>query len=150
MKHHQTWVNIALFENEHDGQALAEFLKRNGFDSRVYYDKWLQMILFLAPPHAVYRAQVRALEYSQAAHFLDATPEAEPAVERAIHCPSCGSLRVNFPQMTRKFFIPTMMLHLGIIFRFIDHEAYCDACHYTWTLPKLEKSQAAKAPRPAH
>jgi hypothetical protein len=43
---------------------------------------------------------------------------------------------VQYPQMTRKFFLPTLLLHLGIIFRIIDHEAYCEHCHFLWRLPK--------------
>jgi hypothetical protein len=37
--------------------------------------------------------------------------------------------------MTRKFFLPTLALHLGIIFRIIEHECYCEHCHCTWNLP---------------
>ena len=40
--------------------------------------------------------------------------------------------------MTRKFFLPTVVLHLGIIFRLIEHEAYCEGCHFLWNLPKDE------------
>ncbi|HEV2320542.1 MAG TPA: hypothetical protein VGV18_12375, partial [Verrucomicrobiae bacterium] len=57
-----------------------------------------------------------------------------PILEKAIHCLSCGSLRVNYPQMTRRFFLPTVLLHLGIIFRVIGHECYCENCHMTWNL----------------
>jgi len=60
-----------------------------------------------------------------------------PAIlEKAVHCPSCGSLRVNYPQMTRKFILPTVILHLGIIFRAIDHECYCESCHSHLEPPK--------------
>ena len=62
--------------------------------------------------------------------------ETAPILERALHCPSCGSLQVNYPQMTRKFFMPTVILHLGIIFHVIDHECYCESCHCVWNLPK--------------
>ncbi|HUA69267.1 MAG TPA: hypothetical protein VMA13_12025, partial [Candidatus Saccharimonadales bacterium] len=49
-----------------------------------------------------------------------------------------------YPQMTRKFFLPTVMLHLGIIFRVIDHECYCEHCHHIWNLPADQPRAASK------
>lgn len=147
---HQTWVNTAVFEVERDGQTLVEILQKRGFESRVYFDKLLQMFLFLCPPRATFRVQVRSNDFKRVVEFMNTAPEPEPVLEHAIHCPSCGSLRVNYPQMTRKFFIPTIILNLGIIFRVIEHEAYCDACHHTWNLPKSSSPHLTKSPKPAH
>lgn len=147
---HQPWVNMAAFETERDGEAFAEILHRKGFEPRIHHDKWLQMLLFLCPPRATFHVQVRNDDFKTAAGFIDTEPEVAPVLERALHCPSCGSLRINYPQMTRKFFLPTLLLHSGIIFRVIDHEAYCEACHHTWNLPKAESPQINKTPKPAH
>jgi hypothetical protein len=57
----------------------------------------------------------------------------EEALERSTNC---ASLHVEYPQMTRKFFLPTLLLHLGIIFRVIKHECYCENCHCIWNLPE--------------
>jgi len=145
-----SWVNVALFESVRDGEKSVGILRGKGIESRVYFDKLLQTFLFLCPPRAMYRAQVHADDFKKAAHLMETDSEFAPALERAIHCPSCSSLRVNYPQMTRKFFLPTLLLHLGIIFRIIEHEAYCERCHHTWNLPKTESSSFAKAPKPAH
>jgi len=93
----------------------------------------------LRPPRVTYRVQVRGNAFRAATELLHNAPEAALILERALHCPSCGSLRVNFPQMTRKFIMPTILLHLGIIFRVIHHEAYCEGCHNVWNLPESEK-----------
>jgi hypothetical protein len=37
--------------------------------------------------------------------------------------------------MTRRFILPTILLHAGIIFRIVDHECYCEHCHHMWYLP---------------
>jgi hypothetical protein len=47
--------------------------------------------------------------------------------------------------MTRKFLLPTVLLHLGIIFRVINHECDCEHCHFTWNLPG---ESVRAAPRP--
>jgi hypothetical protein len=126
-------VNVAVFENIKDSRILEVFLHDEGIeDARIYRDRLLQLFLFLCPPHATYRVQVRHDQFEQAMQAMnDIQP---PILEKAIHCPSCGSLHVNYPQMTRNFFLPTLLLHLGNLFRIIDHECYCDHCHITWNL----------------
>ena len=133
------WVNVGVFENLSEGQALETFLKNHRLEARTYDDKLFRYFLFLRPPRVTYRVQVRGNAFRAATELLNSAPEVAPILERAIHCPSCGSLNVNYPQMTRKFFLPTLMLHLGIIFRVIHHEAYCESCHHVWNLPDLEK-----------
>jgi len=145
---YQPWVNVALFEDIRDGETFAAVLKAKGFEARVYYDRLLQTFLFLCPPRATYRVQARQKDFPAAMAF--AGQRSDPVIQRAIQCPSCGSLRVNYPQMTRKFFLPTLLLHLGIIFRIIEHEAYCDHCHHTWNLSKRSAPALKNAPKPMH
>jgi hypothetical protein len=141
----QSWGNVALFENASDGQMLEMDLKNKGFETRTFNDAWLQLFLFLCPPHATIRVQVRGNDFKNAADFLDREPATSALLQKAIRCPSCSSLRVQYPQMTRKFFLPTLFLHLGIIFRVIEHEAYCESCHCLWNLPKNGASLPLKA-----
>jgi hypothetical protein len=135
-KKRQSWVNVALFENVNDGQILETVFRNKGLEARTYNDKFLQLFLFLCPPHATFRVQVRENDFTNATDLLDREPAASALLQKMIRCPSCGSLHVQYPQMTRKFFLPTLVLHLGIIFRVIEHEAYCECCHCLWNLPK--------------
>jgi hypothetical protein len=131
---HRSWVDVAVFENLEEANTLVELLQQRKFEARAYDDKLLRYVLFLRPPRITYRVRVRESEFKIVANILE---KEQPAIlEEAFHCPMCGSLRINYPQMTRKFFLPTVLLHLGIIFRFINHEAYCEHCHHTWNLPK--------------
>jgi hypothetical protein len=142
-KHHP-WVNVAVFENINDGRILETFLRDKEIAARTYNDKLLQNFLFLCPPRVTFRVQVRRDQFLQAEQAIkEAHP---PVLEKALHCPSCGSLNVNYPQMTRKFFLPTVALHLGIIFRLIGHECYCENCHFTWTHER--DVTKVRAPRP--
>jgi hypothetical protein len=143
LKKHQTWINLALFENPADSRVVQLFLAGKRIEARTYNDRFLQLFLFLCPPRLTWRLQVRAGSLKATKEMLSTTPP--EALANAVHCPSCGSLDVNYPQMTRKFFTPTLLLHLGIIFRIIDHECYCDSCHYTWNLPKAPKVHFAAA-----
>jgi hypothetical protein len=140
---HQSWVDTTVFESMNDARVLENFLRDKGFESRTYDDKLLRYFLFLRPPLVTFRIQVRKSEFKIVTNILDT--EAPAILEKAIRCPACGSLRVNYPQMTRKFFMPTLLLHLGIIFRIIDHECYCETCHCIWNLPKSGVSAVPKA-----
>jgi hypothetical protein len=141
----QPWASVAIFENANDGQMLEMDLKNKGFETRTYIDKLLQCFLFLCPPHATIRVQVRANDSKNVTYFLDHEPATSALLQRAIRCPFCGSLRVQYPQMTRRFLLPTLLLHLGIIFRFIAHQAYCESCHWLWSFPKRRVSAPARA-----
>jgi hypothetical protein len=128
------WVNLAVFESQADAQTLETFLQHQRFEARTHNDRLLQAMLFLCPPHATYRVQVRSDEFTNALHFLKSGPYTGMLLTRAIQCPSCGSTDIQYPQMTRRFILPTILLHLGIIFRIIEHEAYCEHCHFIWNL----------------
>lgn len=128
-----------MFEDEASGKTLENFLKEKRLDARTYNDKVLQLFLFLCPPQATYRVQVRDKGQKLALELLKKNPPA--ILQVALHCPECGSLRISYPQMTRKFLLPTLFLHLGIIFRVIRHQAYCEDCHCVWSLPR--KTEAA-------
>ena len=137
-RNHQAWVDIALFEDLSDGKILETFLEGRGLEARTYDDKAFRYFLFLRPPQVTYRVQVRKNDLGHALGFM--TAKSSVILEKALHCPACGSLRVNYPQMTRKFILPTMLLHLGIIFRVIEHDCYCEHCHEMWHLPKKSDS----------
>jgi len=136
------WHDVAVFDQRDAGQTLELFLQNNGFEARTSDDKLFRYFLFLRPPQVTYRVQVKKNRFDDAVKLLEANPP--PVLAQAIHCPSCGSLHVNYPQMTRRFVLPTILLHLGIIFRVVDHQCYCEHCHQMWnlagakvTLPKV-------------
>jgi len=133
-RYYHGWHDVAVFEGFNDGQVLANFLKDDGFEVRTHDDKWFRYFLFLRPPRITHRVQVRETDFNEATAFLQAKVPA--ILEKAMHCPACGSLRVSYPQMTRRFILPTVLLHIGIIFRIIDHQCYCEHCHDVWYLPK--------------
>ncbi len=132
--YYRGWHDVAVFEDFSDGQVLATFLKDHGFEVRTHDDKWFRYFLFLRPPRITHRVQVRETHFNGAMKVLEA--QAPAVLERAMHCPACSSLRVSCPQMTRRFILPTVLLHAGIIFRIIDHQCYCEHCHEVWYLPK--------------
>lgn len=131
----KSWMSVAMFEEADAAQTLVALFKDKRIEARIYNDKLLQLFLFLCPPRGTFRVQVRHGFFKYVMDMLETEPGASAILQKAVHCPDCGSLRVEYPQMTRKFFLPTVLLHLGIIFRVIEHECYCANCHCLWHLP---------------
>src|SRR5579863_9594068 len=130
----RSWASLAVFEQEGDARKLEKFLQDRKFDARTYDDKVMRILLFLRPPQKTHRVQVRVNDLKTVSYLIAHDAEAEKLLRDSLHCPSCGSLHVQFPQMTRRFILPTIMLHAGILLRIIDHEAYCEHCHFIWHL----------------
>jgi hypothetical protein len=145
-RRHHPWVDVAVFENINDGRILETFLRDREIEARTYHNKWFHALLFLRPPQVTWRVQVRKDQHVKAVLLVESSHP--PTLEKAMHCPSCGSLQVNYPQMTRKFILPTILLHSGILFRVIGHECYCEHCHMTWNLPH-DAPHKAREPKPA-
>jgi hypothetical protein len=139
------WMTVALFSDQQAGKALEAFLKEKRIDARTYNDKSLEICLFLSPPQTVFHVQVRDPSYRMTLTLLNTDPPA--VLQKAIHCPECGSIRISYPHLTRGSFLSTLQLNLGIIFRANKHQAYCEQCHCAWSLPKPVDAVAPE-PRP--
>jgi len=129
------WVDVAVFEEANDAQVLKACFKQKRIEARTQNDKILRVLMFSCPPRMTYRVQVRHGFYKCAMDSLKVDPRMLACLEKAIRCPVCGSLRVEYPQMTRKSIGATLLLHLGTIFHVIEHGCSCEDCHHIWNLP---------------
>lgn len=143
---YQPWADVAVFEDVNAGKAVETFLQENMIPARTYDDKVFRTFLFLRPPRPTFRVQVRQDKLNTANQLL--ATAAPVILHQAIHCPSCGSRHISYPQLTRKFVLPTIVLHLGIIFRLLEHMCYCDRCHFIWSLPAETACTAPEAAKP--
>jgi hypothetical protein len=148
-KKSKKWVDVAVFEDQTDAEPLVSQLQTQKFEARIHNDKLLQLILFLRPPRATFRVQVRANDLKVVQHLLESDAALTPPLKKALHCPACAALRVQYPQMTRKFLLPTIFLHVRIILRIVEHEAYCGNCHWVWHLPKKFSRSSPMSNQPA-
>jgi|SRR5215471_12219091 len=143
-KHH-SWTDVAVFEDLNAARLVESLLSNQGIHARINDDKFFRRFLFLRPPRVTFRTQVDSKEYDRAKLFLRAN--AVDALNAAIHCPDCGSMRISYPQMTRKFVMPTLLLHLGILLHVIHHQCYCEDCHCFWDLENKSSNVPLKAVR---
>jgi hypothetical protein len=140
-KHTIFWANLAAFERKADADELQAHLARNGVEAMVYDERSLQSWWFLSRPRIGVRVQVPSEDFYEVAEKVNADPEAKRILRNAVHCPSCESLKVEYPQMTRRFILPTLIAHLLVLLGIMKHSYYCEDCHYTWTKNRAYRRQ---------
>ncbi|HXJ55655.1 MAG TPA: hypothetical protein VNU68_03230 [Verrucomicrobiae bacterium] len=128
------WITVASFHTLAAAQGLTQFLRGEGIAAEVQDERRLQKRwFFVRNPRAGVHVRVPEPAYHYAQNCLQMDPTtAERCLRQAVHCPSCGSSRVQFPQMTRKNILPTLVAQVLMLTGFMEQEYFCEACHYTW------------------
>jgi hypothetical protein len=130
-------ITVATFNEREPADAIAASLRELGFSAEVYDEsneqKWK---LFNLKPRAHLRVRVHTSEETRALEQLKQWQSNE-VMARAVHCPECGSSRIEFPQFSRRTImgaLPAALAATGVI----DQQFYCESCHFTWPaeLPK--------------
>ena len=131
MKFCMITVTVATFNQRSQAEPVKKRLDEAGIPAEVDHESTLEWLWFMATPVIKVRLKVRTADYENALRLLHAWDEAEGILRDAIRCPECRSSRVEYPQFTRKFFLPNLigiLAAMGVVRR----EFYCENCHYTW------------------
>jgi hypothetical protein len=125
-------INIATFDHRVDAEELKTFLETNGFDAWLQDERRLQLYWFFSPLQAGIHVRVPEQSLQTVQQYIESNPDASEIMQRAIHCPSCHSCRIEYPALTRKNMLPTLIAQVAVALRFVNHKFYCESCHYTW------------------
>lgn len=137
------WINLATFNDPEDAHALCRLLRRESVEAQVQDERRLQRNWFLTRrARAGIHVRVPEPSFAYASDLIERSNAARDIVRFAVHCPSCRSPRVHFPQMTRKNLLPTLMAQLLVLVGVMRQEYYCEACQYTWS-PREDSEQRA-------
>ena len=125
-------ITVATFNDRAPAEINALRLRAAGFSADIYDEsheqKWK---LFNLHPRAHMRGRVHSGEEERAHVLLKEWHQTEGALNDAVHCPECGSSRIEFPQFSRRTLmgaLPAALAATGVIAK----EYYCEACHFTW------------------
>jgi hypothetical protein len=132
-------MTVATFHEKEDAEKLAEMLRKGGFLAEVQDERKLQKYWLRSRAYAGVHLRVSESCFVEAQDYLNSNPSAEPLLQHAIRCPSCDSSRIQYPAMTRKNILPTLVAQLFFLVGIMNRECYCRACHYTWR-PARESS----------
>lgn len=126
-----TNITIATFNELEPAQVLQSRLVSAGILAEIHDKSNVGRLWFTPKNLAAYRLDVASLDYARALKMLHDWHAADGALGAAIHCPECGSSRVEYPQMTRKFILPNFVAFLSV-FHIVEKMYYCEDCHCTW------------------
>ena len=131
---------VAHFSNRAKAQPLQQRLAANGIKAEIHDELRLEKLWFVSKPAAGARVEVPADQFELACQHLHALDATESVLLEAIRCPECKSLRVDYPQFTRKFFIPNLAMGLMAAMGAVEKEFYCEDCHFTWPREGTKRS----------
>ena len=124
-------ITVATFNEREPAETIAARLREAGHAAEIYDEsneqKWK---LFNLKPRAHLRVRVPASDEAAALARLKEWAD-DPAIAQAVHCPECGSSRIEFPQFSRRTImgaLPAALAATGVI----DQQFYCEGCHFTW------------------
>src|SRR5882672_2817341 len=140
-------IPVATFSNCAQAEPLRSRLVESGLQAEIHDELKLEKLWFVSKPGAGARLEVPAAQFERAHQLLLDWDAAEGALRDAIRCPECKSLRVQYPQHTRRSLIPNMVMGLLAAVGQVDKEYYCEDCHYTW--PKEGTKPSALRPHMA-
>jgi hypothetical protein len=141
------WMEVALFPNLATAEPIKERLVRSGIEAEVHEGLRLEKLWFVPSHGAGARLEVPAESFEVAEQRLLDWDAAEGALRNAIRCPECRSLRVDYPQFTRKSLLTNLALGLSARLGLVEKAYYCHDCHYTW--PKEGASPRRSRPNMA-
>src|SRR5947208_9716762 len=125
-------IQVALFSNREKAEPLRSRLVQAGMQAEVHEELRLEKLWYVPKQSAGARLEVPAEQFERAYQLLLDWDTAEAALREAIRCPECKSLRVDYPQFTRKSFITNVVMGLAAELHLMEKEYYCQDCHFTW------------------
>lgn len=138
---------VALFSSRAKAEPIRQRLAQTGIPAEVHEELRLEKLWFVSKGTAGTRVEVPAEQYERVLEILLGWDAVEGSLRDAIRCPECRSLRVDYPQFTRKFFIPNLVMGFLAECGLVEREYYCEDCHFTWpkegTRPRPSRAHAA-------
>jgi hypothetical protein len=125
-------IPIALFCDSAGAQPIQRRLAQAGIAAEIHDELRLEKLWFVSKPDCGTRLEVPADQFERAEQMLVAWDAAEDALHDAIHCPECKSLRVDYPQFTRKSLLTNVAMGVAANVGLVEKEYYCEDCHFTW------------------
>jgi hypothetical protein len=127
----QGMSRVATFTEPDKANAVKNRLIQGGIQAVIGDESNLQKYFYMSQPLASQKVYVDEKDLNRARQFLKEVNATEHILDCEIRCVDCGSVRVEYPQFTRKF-IMTTFVELFCFLGVIDKTFYCKDCHHTW------------------
>ena len=126
-------IRVALFSTRAEAYVIRQRLAQAGIEAELHDELGVARFWFVSKSAAGVRLEVPSEQAAQATQQLLEWDAAQGALQGAIRCPECRSLRVDYPQFTRKSILPNVAMGLMAEMGLLEKECYCEDCHCMWT-----------------
>jgi hypothetical protein len=125
-------MTVATFNAAAPAETLKDRLHDAGMHAEVMDESGAQALMGLTThPRAHMRVRVRKDEFEQAEALIKEWDTKDGVMREAVHCPQCGSSRVEYPQFSRKAAYSAVVSILAAV-HIVPREYYCQNCQLTW------------------
>jgi hypothetical protein len=128
-----TTIPVATFNDVEPAQQVLQRLQQVGLPAILDDESKLERFGFMTPALAAIHIEVPTENYLDARRVIDELDRSEDLLKSAVRCPECRSSRIEFPQLTRKFILPSL-LRFFMALKLVPRSFYCMDCHYTWPM----------------
>ena len=128
-------VRVALFNDRAAAEPVRRRLLQAGIPAEIHEQLGLARLWFVSNQSAGVGIEVPGRLAETAHQLLRTWDNAEGALSGAIRCPECKSMRVDYPQVTRKSISTNLVIGLLAGLGLVEKDYYCEGCHCMW--PKL-------------
>jgi hypothetical protein len=128
-------LRLALFTEATAAELIRRRLAQAGIPAEIHSEPALAKLWFVSRRSAGVRLEVPAHLSERARQLLVEWDAREACLRKAIRCPDCKSLRVDYPQFTQKSLFTNVAMGLLAELRLVEREYYCEDCHCMWPKP---------------
>ncbi len=138
-------IRLALFPDRVEAAPIRDSLIKAGIPAEIHCERQMQRLWFVSKSAAGAPLEVPLHRWEEATKLLIEWDAVTGALQRAIRCPECGSLRVDYPQFTRKSFLTNLAMGLMAELRFVERQYYCEECHCMWSKRRTKPVRPGRA-----
>lgn len=129
---------VATFDTLEPALELQARLAQADVPSVIHDESKLERYWFMSEPAAAFHVEVPPADYLPARELIAAWQRNGPVLKAAVCCPACGSSRIEYPQITRKFLMPILEACLMAV-HLLPREYYCLDCQFSWPRTRAPK-----------
>jgi hypothetical protein len=142
-------VRVALFNDRAAAETIRDRLVNAGIQAEIHDEIGLARLWFVTKTTTGARLEVPVSQEERSLQILGEWGPKPADLGSAIRCPECTSLRVDYPQFTRKAFFPNLAMGLIAELGLLDKQFYCESCHHIWA-PRHAKPKRARTHMAPH
>jgi hypothetical protein len=125
-------IPAAHYRDRAKALTLQRRLVDAGFNATLNDHPQLRTLWFVSREKADVRIEVPSEQFARAEKRLLDWDASEGALDGAIRCPECGSLRIQYPQFARHSLLTNVAMGILTELRAIEKNYFCEDCHCTW------------------